>query len=640
MPLDDEQKRAAEHFKGPAVIIAGPGSGKTTVITNRIVNLINRFNVSADKILVITFTRMAAGEMKERFYKLWSECGENTSYHKGHKGVSNEAPALQGVTFGTFHSVFFMMLKRFFNYKADDIITGREQRRFLREELIYNEVSARDESGLIEAVLSEIARVKSICAERGRYKPSSCEEELFWRLYSDYCDFLSREHIIDFEDMMLQTRSLLKERKDALDFWQERYEYILVDEFQDVSPVQLEIVRMLSGKRRNIFVVGDDDQSIYGFRGSAPGVMREFIEYFPDAELFRLDVNYRCSGRIVGAAACLIGHNKDRFFKNLRAYNTGGAPIEYLEFDSIDAQEEYIAESLRAAVNSNKFAVLTRTNAEAARLVSSLSKRGVEAACGRKKSGLYEHWIALDILAYIRIAAGKTDRAWFLRILNKPVRYVSRLFLTEDKVDLAGVIKNMTGRGQLIPARALERLSEDIDVLAVLPPFAAVNYIRKAMGYDLYITEYAKEKKADAAIFFKVLDALQADAGRYENISGWLAALDKSKENYGQSSPGDLTVRHSSAGTKKYSEGVSICTMHAAKGLEFDNVIITSVNEGIVPCAGTEDDDNQLEEERRLFYVAVTRAKKRLTVCHVRQRYNKKMQPSRFLAELRDINNL
>lgn len=631
MALDDEQKRAVEHFRGAAMILAGPGSGKTTVITNRIMNLINAFNVSPEKILVITFTRMAACEMKERFLKL---SAGNLSMHSLYgESIDGEYCESQGVTFGTFHSIFFMMLRQFCNYRSDNIVRNGVQKKFLKEEFIYNQVSAHDENGLIDDILSEFAKVKSMCASRHQYKPVSCEEELFWKLYSDYSDFLKREHLVDFEDMMVQTRALLSERGSVLDFWQQRFEYILVDEFQDVSPVQLDVVKMLSEKHRNIFVVGDDDQSIYGFRGAAPGVMQDFIRYFPDAEVFRLDVNYRCGKSIVDGALQLINNNRDRFFKKLRAYNQGGMPIEYYAFDSMASQESFIAKSLSTVYGNETCAVLTRTNSEAEELLRFLARRGVDASYHGRVKKLYEHWIASDIMAYISIAAGSTERTDFIRILNKPARYISRLFFTSKTVDISQMIIDMKQKGYAIPAKALEELRTHIKLLSGLSPFAAVNYIRKAVGYDLYISEYAKEKETDKTIFFRVLDKLQSDAGHYGSIDEWRAALDESEEHVKSGVSEDLNS------ISQASRNINICTMHRAKGLEFDTVIITSVNEGVIPY-GRAETEEQLEEERRLFYVAVTRAKTRLIICSVAQRYNKKMQPSRFLAELRGKNNL
>ena len=280
MGLDSVQEAAVNHYRGPAMILAGPGSGKTTVITHRIRNLIEKHNVPPERIMVITFTKLACIQMRERFLKLHGQ--ESTS-----------------VMFGTFHAVFFMILKSVYNYNSGSIIKFKSQRQFVKMQLLCTQSIVYDESSVISDILSEIAKVKSNIANTDfdTYIPSSCEKNVFMQIYNEYANFLKAQRMIDFEDMLIKTYEVLKNNEQILMLWQNKYDFILIDEFQDASSIQFEIMKMLSDIHKNIFVVGDDDQSIYGFRGAAPKVMKGFAESYKDCDIYKLNVNYRSAGK-------------------------------------------------------------------------------------------------------------------------------------------------------------------------------------------------------------------------------------------------------------------------------------------------------------------------------------------------------
>ncbi len=599
MALDQTQYAAVRHFNGPAMILAGPGSGKTTVITHRVWSLIKDRKIDESVILVITFTKMAAMEMKNRFLKMGGLRSTN-------------------VNFGTFHAIFFMILRDVYGFKATDIVKVSQQWRFIKTQFSLYNVEIRDENNTISDIISEIGRFKGLSEEeRGSYIPKSCEYKLFFNIYSEYQMWLKSEHLVDFEDMMIKTFKLFMNDKDQLARWQNRFEYILIDEFQDASPMQFEIIKLLAGERKNVFIVGDDDQSIYGFRGAAPAVMQDFKTFFPDCAVYVLNINYRSDANVVEAATKLINTNKDRFYKDLKAFHDRGSVVERLVFEDTDEENRYIARLLNDDMTT---AILTRTNSGAMDIRRYLEHAGINAdvKSGNTSDKLFSHWIALDIASYVHIAVGGRKRADYVRIINRPVRYVSRQFFTEDEVDTDFIMKRMRQGGQYKLADTLKNLNCQMAVLSNMSPYAGINYIRKGIGYDSYITGYASEQNVDENVFLNILDRLQETARSCETYERWLKLYE--------------TPQTSDIKKQAKNENVIISTMHSSKGLEYDRVIIIDANEGITPYnkAVTAQD---IEEERRLFYVAMTRAKKRLIICSIRERYNKPLLPSRFLKE-------
>ena len=643
MALDEAQQAAVNHYNGPAMILAGPGSGKTTVITGRVKRLICEYGVSPDKILVITFTKKAALEMKSRYLRL---AGERETE----------------VTFGTFHAVFFMILRNVSGYKSEDIVKTSEQRDFVSMYLKAKGVGVRDLQAFVGDVISELAKVKTCKAADeylDNYIPSSCEAELFKELYKEYENMLKSEHKVDFEDMLMAAYKLLNGRPDVLKMWQKRYEYVLIDEFQDSCEVQFDIVKMLCAAHQNIFVVGDDDQSIYGFRGAFPAVMKSFKEFYREAAVYRLNINYRCAGAIVKAATAVINKNNQRFFKNLRAYNDMGAQIEVIEFKDIKEQQIYIAEAIEKMMSLShtdkaNIAVLTRTNSGGSGIAKRLMRRDVEVDYKEKRGSVFGHWIADDIKAFFRIALGENNRIDYIRIINKPPRQISRMFFTDERVDCAKVADNMRRAGQYELVWEFSLLTEDLQYASGLNAYGAFTYIRRKIGYELYLRQYAISNGIDEAKLIKTLDELQATTINCVNIKQWLELAESSCIVAGNLEKGiSAGSVNSSENMKnmgnaktppvqdsiKHTSEITFLTMHSAKGLEFDTVFIPDVNEGIVPYDKAISEE-AIEEERRLFYVAMTRAKKKLIICYTKEHYNRYVQPSRFLKELRGCRNV
>lgn len=603
MQFNKAQIQAIQHNKGPCMVIAGPGSGKTTVLTHRVRYLIDRCGVKPSDILVITFTKAAAEQMKFKFKRL-------------SEGRSS------AVTFGTFHAVFFTILKAAYNYSARCIITPQVQHEFVKDQIHRLELEYDDEKEAVDGVLSEISRVKGEAVNIDEYESRCIPPQSFRIIYMAYDDMLVRKHLIDFDDMIVQCRELLMQREDYRRAWQNKYKYILIDEFQDINKAQFDVVRILADEYRNLFVVGDDDQSIYGFRGSAPQIMLDFNKYYSDAVRIDMCINYRSTGNIVFASRAVAEENEHRYYKDITTYNSQGDTVSVYEFNSLNDEKAFLVSEIRRLIDTgiaaDDIAVLSRTNVIGNMYMSRLESDGIPCCDYSVVQDIYEHWISKDILTYIRIALGSRERIDFLRIINKPLRYISRSYITQP-ADINALKRGYEGNEQM--SKQVEKLVSDISMIRSMSPFAAVNYIRKGVGYDEYIRNYIYEHKADKEELYNVLDELAHRASQYMSLSQWLDGIaeyirqcDKDRQN-------------------NTADGVHMLTMHGSKGLEYKIVLVMDVCEGIIPYNKSILDE-QIEEERRLFYVAMTRAKEKLYLLYPKQRYNKDTTRSRFIEEL------
>ena len=603
MQFNKAQIQAIQHNKGPCMVIAGPGSGKTTVLTHRVRYLIDRCGVKPSDILVITFTKAAAEQMKFKF-----------------KGLSEGRSS--AVTFGTFHAVFFTILKAAYNYSARCIITPQVQHEFVKDQIHRLELEYDDEKEAVDGVLSEISRVKGEAVNIDEYESRCIPPQSFRIIYMAYDDMLVRKHLIDFDDMIVQCRELLMQREDYRRAWQNKYKYILIDEFQDINKAQFDVVRILADEYRNLFVVGDDDQSIYGFRGSAPQIMLDFNKYYSDAVRIDMCINYRSTGNIVFASRAVAEENEHRYYKDITTYNSQGDTVSVYEFNSLNDEKAFLVSEIRRLIDTgiaaDDIAVLSRTNVIGNMYMSRLESDGIPCCDYSVIQDIYEHWISKDILTYIRIALGSRERIDFLRIINKPLRYISRSYITQP-ADINALKRGYEGNEQM--SKQVEKLVSDISMIRSMSPFAAINYIRKGVGYDEYIRNYIYEHKADKEELYNVLDELAHRASQYMSLSQWLDGIaeyirqcDKDRQN-------------------NTADGVHMLTMHGSKGLEYKIVLVMDVCEGIIPYNKSILDE-QIEEERRLFYVAMTRAKEKLYLLYPKQRYNKDTTRSRFIEEL------
>ena len=604
MSFNASQTRAIHHKNGPMLVLAGPGSGKTLVITERTKYLIEVCGIDPAQILVITFTKAAATEMKRRFQRK----------------MNRSCP----VTFGTFHAVYFAILKHAYNYSADNIAREEQRYQCMREIIAKEHLTYEDETEFITSLLGEISLVKNSGIEIANYYSKNCAETVFRKVYRQYHEFLYKNRLIDFDDMLVYTKELFEQRADILAAWQNKYRYILIDEFQDINRIQYDIIKMLAGERKNLFIVGDDDQSIYRFRGAKPEIMLHFKDDYPEAETVLLDVNYRSVKNIVTSAGYLIGHNKERFQKKIEAADQGDIPVEWQLFESQRKENARIIWDIQEAVEKGakyeEFAVLFRTNTQPRLLMEQLMEYNIPFRTRDTVPNLYEHWIAKDIFAYIKIAMGSRERRDFLQIMNRPKRYISRESLDEETV--AFDVWEWYYEEQPWVAKRIEKLEGDIRMLERLSPYAAINYIRKAIGYDEFCTEYADYRRIKADDLFDVLDELLDAAREYKTYDAWFDHI----ENYTKELQDFYRVQNQNPNS------VALATLHSAKGLEYENVYIIDVNEGVMPYKKAVLEP-EVEEERRMFYVGMTRAKKNLHLFSVRQLNHKDAEISRFIKE-------
>ena len=613
MAFNEAQKQAILHKEGPMLVLAGPGSGKTTVITNRIRYLTRYEHVNPSSILVITFTRAAAREMEERYNKMSQQ---------------EESAGSGRVSFGTFHSVFFRILKLAYGFTAANIVREDQKIQCIREYMEKLDLDVEDETEFVSSILAEISMVKGEGLSLEHYYSKNCGEDVFRSLYQGYEQFLRKYSLVDFDDMLVMCYELFRQRKDILSAWQKKYQYFLIDEFQDINRIQYEIVKMLALPENNLFIVGDDDQSIYRFRGSKPEIMLGFETDYPNAKKTLLGINYRSSREIIEAAGRLISHNEKRFSKELQSARGQGKPVITRVFE--DAREEVtaIAEEIRdyhrAGLAYGDMAVLFRTNIGARLLVEKFMEYNIPFQMKDVLPNLYDHWIAKDMLTYMEIAEGNRERGAFLRIINRPKRYISRDAFDNPVVDLEKLKSFYQDRGWMLDR--LEQLEYDLSMLRGMAPVAAVNYIRKAVGYDDYLREYAQIRRLKAEELLDTADQLLESASGYKTLDAWKQHMAEYREQLLKK------AQEAREQTGNDGESVPIMTMHGAKGLEFPVVYIPDANEGVTPHNKAALDAD-MEEERRMFYVAMTRAKDRLHVYYTRERYHKRQEVSRFVRE-------
>ena len=612
MECNKEQKEAIMHRDGPAMVLAGPGAGKTYVITNRVKALIDEYGVKPEQILVVTFSKAAAVEMKERFEMLTG---------------GRRLP----VRFGTFHSVFFQILRLAYHYEVKDIATPALKYRFLEETFNETGYEVDDKKEFLSDIEKEISRVKGEGIEIDCYFSSACSAEIFQKMYRGYQEKLQRHRCLDFDDMVVYTYQLLKEREDIRRRWQAQFRYLLIDEFQDINRLQYETVCMLAEPENNLFIVGDDDQSIYGFRGAKPGIMLSFPKRFPDTKQIVLGVNYRCSDEIMKAAERLIGKNNERYEKHIVANKGKEQPVHMKKCENLPDEAEKIVAQIqlyqKEGIDYQEMAVLFRTNMQMRLLAGKLMEHGIPFTMRDNLPNLFDTWMAKDIMCYLQLALGNRSREKFLKIANRPVRYLSRTAFTESEVSFDKLRAYYAVKNQEWMEERIWNFEYDLKNLASLSPYAAIHFIRKGIGYDEFLKTYADERNVNADDWFDVLDEMQEMARDKKSIPEFLSFV----ENYGDTL--EEIRQEQKKQQVKEEPGVSLMTMHASKGLEFPVVFVPTLNEDIVPYRKAVQEGN-LEEERRMLYVAMTRAKTYLHLSFVKERFHKEAEPSPFLYEI------
>lgn len=614
MKLNRGQDEAIKHGNGPCMVLAPPGSGKTLIVTERTRYLIEESGVRPDQILVITFTRYAAREMKERFERLTA--GKNYP-----------------VTFGTFHSIFYGILKCAYGIGANNLMSEKESSVLLQEVLDQTDIEStpevKDEEELVRELLREVGMVKNGLCHLKDFHSKYLTQDEFAEVFRSYEHQKKELKKFDFDDMLVQCYALFRKKPEILQGWQKRFQYILIDEFQDINRVQYEVIRMLAAPRYNLFVVGDDDQSIYGFRGAKPELMLYMKQEFPSLRTISLTVNYRSTEFITGAAARVILHNDTRFYKRVQSFRGRGQNVHVQEV--LDEQEEaqYVTEEIQKkldqGIKPGEIAVLFRAAVQARMISEILSEHRIPFEMRDYVTNFYRHFIVKDMMAYLQLAAGKRDRSLFLTICNRPLRYLARNSMENRQVNFEDLRKFYCDKDWMLDI--IDQFDVDVRMMKNMAPYAAIQYIRKKIGYDDFLKEYAEKHQISWKQLMDVMAELEERSKNFKSYDEWEIHIAK----YTQELEEQQAKARKIKGERE--NKVQLMTIHSAKGLEFEDVFVIHANEGEIPHQKAEKKD-EIEEERRLFYVALTRAKNNLCISYITQKNGNSIKPSRFVEEL------
>lgn len=621
--LNSEQRRAVELTEGPVLVLAGAGSGKTRTLTHRIAYLIQTLGMAPESILAFTFTNKAAGEMRERIAQLVGWDG-------------------RGMWIGTFHATAVRMLRetmpligrdsRFLVYDADDA------RAVMRE--VIRELNWDERQWTPQSLLAQVSRAKNLCQgpesiDEGNYLGRRLKEA-----YTRYQLRLERLNAVDFDDLIMLAVHLLEQVPEARGRFRQRFQYVLVDEYQDTNHAQYRLIRALAGGHQNLCAVGDDDQSIYGWRGADVRNILDFQRDFPQAQVIRLEENYRSTAAILGAANAVVRHNQSRLGKELWTKRPHGARVKIFEAPDEESEAWFVAQSvhdlIRAGRSTDEIAVLYRTNAQSRALELAFSRAGIPY---RLVGGarFYERKEVKDLIAYLRLLYNPDDDLALSRVINVPRRGIGevaisrlRAYAADRGMSLAQVLGEAHRVPDLAPpaARAAAQLHElflgwrcrvGVSLADLILAVAEESGLGPQLRAEL--TQDAEERLGN-------LGELASEAKRFEDeqgssdlgdFLGWVALVS------------DLDTGSEDDG------GLWLMTLHSAKGLEFQVVFLTGLEEGVFPHSRAME-EGDIEEERRLMYVGITRARDLLAISHARQRtLNGRTMAnpvSRFLAEI------
>lgn len=594
------QLHAIDHGKGPAIVIAGPGSGKTFTIIQRIFRLILQDHASPDRILTITFTKAAALEMQSRYLK-----------------ESENNPALKNFNtqaqFGTFHGICYAILKESGLIKNFSLIKETDKRKIIGIILQNKGIEGACEYDNISLVLDAISRKKNLMTVD---PPLNLLMEEFERIYFEYEDILIQQKLLDFDDMLLKCLNHMQSDRFFCRKWQDRFDYILVDEFQDINEVQYRLLKLLAAPSDNLFVVGDDDQSIYGFRGSAPQIMHKFTDDYKGAKEIYLSENYRSGNKIVELSDRVIRRNSDRFKKTPVSIHNGGNI--YVCFKRTRKEEEcQLLKDIKSLSESelHDSAVLVRTNIEAFQYMALLKMQGITVKEQTKqREDIFNHFITEDFKAFLKFCYEGNKRSDFIKIMNKPNIFLARQALTGEVTTPKELLSYYQNNKEM--CRNIKILFRHFETASGLSPALSIQYFRKVMGYD----EYLKQKAGQS-----VRNELHETADQVQLLLKHMKRSEKTDMFFERYEKEQDKLKQKCS--RRMSDGISVITMHSSKGLEFDSVFLPDLNEGVIPGRNSKTKES-IAEERRLLYVAITRARESLYLYYTKER-NRKL--TRFL---------
>ena len=613
--LNQNQQQAVVHEKGPMLVLAGAGSGKTSVLTNRIAYLIEQ-EISPANILAITFTNKAAREMKERVTKL---IGPDARY----------------IQISTFHSFGLKILKEnyeFLGYEKNFIILDSDDTLTVVKKLM-KDLNMNPKYYNARELRSKISSAKNELINPEKFKKQEFDEKVV-TLYKKYCEKLKAGNSVDFDDLLILPIKLFEISPSILNSYQERYQYILIDEYQDTNEAQYVFSKMLSKKYRNIFVVGDNDQAIYAFRGANYKNILNFEKDYPDCKIILLEENYRSTKTILNAANSVIKHNKLRKDKNLWSNNEEGDKIKYIKTDDEKAEGDYVVKEIKklkeAGTSYDDIAILYRTNAQSRAMEEALLKANIPYRI-IGSFYFYNRKEIKDLLCYLRLINNPKDDVSLSRVINVPKRGIGNVTIANIT---ARAEENNTSLFEAITSGkelAFKQLIEELTKMSENKTLTEiVELVLEKSGLK---QELVEEKTLESEIRLENLEEFKSITKNYENEYGEVSLDDFLNEI---SLVSDVT-EHDEGNNK-----VSLMTVHSVKGLEYDDVFIIGMEEGIFPHYNSimEGTNEAIEEERRLCYVAITRAKKKLWIMNTKKRmiYGQTQvnAPSRFIDEIED----
>ena len=572
MGFNEAQAQAIQHTDGPCLVLAGPGSGKTLTIVNRVKYLIEKQKVRPEEILVVTFTRFAAAEMKSRLCLVMGK---------------RDLP----VTVGTFHGIYYGILKWAYRMNQENILSETEKYQILRGVINKERMEIFDEEDFIQDIVAEIGKVKNNRIPLEEFVSEKCSADAFRNIYRNYERHRKELKKIDFDDMLVLCYELFRSRPDVLAQWQKKFRYVLIDEFQDINRIQYDVIRMLAQPENNLFVVGDDDQAIYGFRGADSELMLGFGKDFPDAKQILLGMNYRSTANIVQNSLKLIENNVERYSKKLEANREGGSCLHIQEVKDPVEEAEYVLEEIQKCkengIKEEEIAILFRVHTDARAVVEAMVERKIPFQMKEHLPNIYEHFIAKDIMAYFRLATGKRRRQDFLQVMNRPKRYLGRDSVSGSQVSFEDMRKFYCDKDWMIDR--IDQFEWDVKMLMKMAPYAAIQYIRKRIGYDDFLKEYAFTHQINRSDLNEVLAEIEEAAKAFSSVEEWFAHVEEYTET--------LKVKEKERNRPR--PGVRLMTIHASKGLEFKQVFLIAANEGRIPYQKAKT-DKEIEEERRL----------------------------------------
>ncbi|EOD00005.1 ATP-dependent helicase [Caldisalinibacter kiritimatiensis] len=620
LQLSYEQLKIVNNIDGPALTLATAGSGKTTTICCRVGNLVTRKITKPERILVLSFSNASVNDIRKRFESLFTSIIHLNEMKK--------------IKFSTIHSFANSALRYYFN-KMDNIpsIIDEKEQNSLISQIFYEINKRRPRPSEKKEILSLISYININKIKNNINISSYNLISSFGLIYKRYEQIKREQNKIDFTDMLFMCYTLLKEYKPLQNTFENKYDYILVDEAQDMSLIQYEIIKLMTSKHENLMLVADDDQSIYGFRGSNPEILKTFLSDYKNAETMYLSKNYRCTKTIVNVAKQFIEKNPNRFKKDIKPYNNKESELIIKHFKEEKNQNMFIANEIKRKYSNElqDTAILFRDSLSAIQLIYYLNKYDIPFYCNISEIKFFRHFIKNDIMAVILLAYDRTNIESLYEIYNKinlpfKDKDIKKVFDQKYKTeDTFRAFERLNAYYNKEQKNAMKNLEYQLNELSKLNPNEAIDYFLNNMNYKDYLANLSNKSGYANSIYARYIDLMRFLTKNEPSIRTFLYKI------------GNLQINVKNSKENKNKQAVTLSTLHSAKGLEFKNTFIISANKNIIPSIPSLTQSknpqyNALDEERRLMYVGLTRAKENLYILSYKQ-------PSRYITELKDIIN-